>query len=455
MSARDTTNKPNDANAASSVVGSVEACRDGKLIGWAHVPGMPLVSAIVDFSIGSQSAGSTKANLMRPDLRKRGIRDGFAGFDFTIPEAFRDGSTHRFSAIERVSQTPLQGLSTFRCDARAESSKRSQLFAGGTVRAHSVSDPRFLTSLKKTGRLALLCAYAPDGRIHGFHRALADGLSRCGFTVLFIQGVDGLDTDGVAAPALPEIGDGAVIKDNRGYDFGSWFAGLELVDEYLSSVREVMLVNDSVFGPLQGGEQLARLVEGVPGDVLGMTDSYEHSYHLQSYFILLREPVVRSGVLREFAAAYAYADDKRDVVFQGELALTKMLMDRGHACSALFPYEVLARKWLDRLPLLQKSVMALPEYAPSASNGAAVAFLDRLSDIAFRIRGGEPLNPCHAFWDVLVDAGMPFIKRELLFKNPMNMPLLERAAHLISSQGYPIAHIRDAAKRYGTSRVFF
>jgi hypothetical protein len=459
MSARDTSSNPGSnpkqPGVAQQAAGAVEACRDGKLVGWAQVPGMPLVPAIVDIMIDNQRAGSVKANLMRADLRQRSIRDGFAGFEYLIPDAFRDGGTHRFTAVERVSQTALAGLSTFRFEGRTETSHRSQLFAGATVLAHSVNAPHFRDSLARTGRLALMCAYAPDGRVHDFHRSLASGVSEAGFTVLFIQGLDDVGGEIAKTSALPDVGDGAVLKDNRGYDFGSWLAGLALVDELLPSVRELLLVNDSAFGPLQGGVSLARLLQHQPGDVLGMTDSYQHRYHLQSYFLLLREAALRSGALKAFAASYAYGDDKSDVVMQGELALTQALMDRGHSCLAMFPYEVMARKWLDRLPLYQRGIMSLPEYGWAGNSGGPARALERLAEIAAHVRAGEPLNPSQAFWEVLLDSGMPFIKRELLFRNPMNVPLLEQAANLIQAQGYPVAQIRDAAKRYGTSRVFF
>jgi hypothetical protein len=329
------------------------------------------------------------------------------------------------------------------------------MFAGATVLAQSVDVPQFRDALAHTGRLALMCAYAPDGRVHDFHRSLARGVSEAGFTVLFIQGLDDVGGAVAKTSVLPDVGDGAVLKDNRGYDFGSWLAGLALVDDLLPSVRELLIVNDSAFGPLQGGASLARLLHDQPGDVLGMTDSYQHRYHLQSYFLLLREAALRSGVLKNFAASYAYGDDKSDVVMHGEIGLTQALMDGGHSCVAMFPYEVMARKWLDRLPQYQKSIMSLPEYEWAGASGGPARALERLAEIAAQVRSGEPLNPSQAFWEVLLDSGMPFIKRELLFRNPMNVPLLEQAAHLVHAQGYPVAQIRDAAKRYGTSRVFF
>jgi hypothetical protein len=33
-----------------------------------------------------------------------------------------------------------------------------------------------------------------------------------------------------------------------------------------------------------------------------------------------------------------------------------------------------------------------------------------------------PANPSHIYWNVLLDSGFPFIKRELLTLNPANYP---------------------------------
>jgi hypothetical protein len=41
------------------------------------------------------------------------------------------------------------------------------------------------------------------------------------------------------------------------------------------------------------------------------------------------------------------------------------------------------------------------------------------------VERGTPLNATHSFWDYLIgELGCPFLKRDLLIKNPMQIPFL-------------------------------
>ncbi|MEQ1752581.1 MAG: rhamnan synthesis F family protein [Micropepsaceae bacterium] len=437
MSSNDAKIGKNDGTTA----GAVESCRDGVLVGWAEVPGLPMVPAVVDFVIDNQPAGSAKANLMRADLRARGIRDGFAGFQFKVPAPFLDGNTHRLVATERVSRRVLQGLSLIRDDTGRERMARAAMFTQGAVLAHSTSDSTFLDQLHTRRRLAVFCTYTPDHLMHGQHHWMIRSLRDAGFDVLLVQGFDRNVDHGAHTTALAAAADAYIAKDNVGYDFGSWFAALTLLGNEIGKLDELLLVNDSIFGPFRNGASLRSLIDQDPSDVLGMCDSYEHNYHLQSFFLLFRQRILRSGAVNDFASAYPFSENKRDVIREGELSLTTHLQKAGYSCAALFAYDVMARKWLDQYEILKDAMPA---------DAAGI-----LSSLAIRIRNGEPVNPCHFFWEMLINSGCPFIKRELILKNPMAVPQLNRAAGLIRSSGYPLAHIKEAAQRYGATRVLF
>jgi hypothetical protein len=59
-----------------------------------------------------------------------------------------------------------------------------------------------------------------------------------------------------------------------------------------------------------------------------------------------------------------------------------------------------------------------------------------LLDLVYAITYRQSLNPTHSFWDVLVtQCGSPFIKRDLLRRNPLRIPGLIRWVDLLAQVG--------------------
>jgi hypothetical protein len=77
-------------------------------------------------------------------------------------------------------------------------------------------------------------------------------------------------------------------------------------------------------------------------------------------------------------------------------------------------------------------------------------------DLLNGINSGTPFNPTHYFWEHLVMiAGCPFIKRDLLEKNPVHVPLLANWRRAIAaSSNYPIEMIDEYLQVASRDRVF-
>ena len=409
---------------------------------------MPMVPAVVDIVIDSAHAGSAKANILRVELRDLGVRDGFAGFRFEIPSRFRDGKTHHVTVTERVSKSALSGIGVFKLELEKDSGVRSDLFLSSVVLEHTINAPSFSETLHARKKLAILSAFTPHNDLLGYHHALIAALQAAGFAVLLGQAYASMPAANARKPVSQA--DAFLVKDNLGYDFGTWFACLAAVRPHLATLDELLLLNDSVFGPMCSPQALADMIASCRGDLVGICDSYEHNYHLQSFFLLFRKNVLQSKCLEQFANAYSYSNTKTAVVQDGELALTPWLQERGFHCEAVFSYERLARRWLDRVGGYVSLLEKMPEFAGEKDDD-----VQQVLGLARKLRRGEPVNPSHLFWDVLLDMDCPFVKRELLLKNPMNAPLLFRAPELIHAAGYSLGHVREAAQRYGATRVMF
>ena len=439
-----------------SIVGFIDSCEGDILTGWAQIPYIPMLPAMIDVLIDGAPVGSCKANVFRPDLRDKGIRDGFAGFQFRIPSKFRDGRTHQIAVTERLSKRQLAGIAQFKLERAPDAETRGQVFLSSVNLATNVDSASFVDAVKDRRKLAVYCAFTPGNDLYAFHHRAIESLRSGGFAILLGQSYTA-DTDEKPTAVEPpkSNADGFVVKDNLGYDFGTWLSCLLAVREHLPHLDEILLINDSVFGPLTDFTKFSERVASVEGDVIGVCDSYEHNFHLQSFFLLFRRRVLESEFFDGFIDDYPYNNDKERVIREGELALTPALRVAGFRCSAVFPYEHLARAWLERLPNYISELEALPENSSFGNGAVKSAELEYLVNLARHLRRGDPVNPTHYFWDIMLEDGCPFVKRELLLKNPTAHPFLYKARELLASTGYPMDLIRDAARRYGTAKIFF
>ena len=137
-------------------------------------------------------------------------------------------------------------------------------------------------------------------------------------------------------------------------------------------------------------------------DVWAMTDSWQHRYHGQSYFLLFGPAALRNEAFTRFWDALPNLYRKDSVIRYGEIALSQCLLVAGLRVSAAWDY----------FSVLEHALIPSAVSEPGGLESEAVT----RARSARSIRKG--LNATHELWLELVDAGFPFIKCELLQKNP-------------------------------------
>ena len=195
------------------------------------------------------------------------------------------------------------------------------------------------------------------------------------------------------------------LGENTGYDFGMWAQAIRGLD--LQEWDELVLANSSVFGPLAPLASSFERMRATDCDFWGMSDSLEIEYHVQSFFLVIRSTVLKSGQVERFFASVLPYRHKRQVIRSYELGLTHFLLDQG--------------------------------FAP-----AAVASVNDP-----RLRLGI-CNPCMRVPIDLIDLGVPYVKAELLRDNPYHVRLGPVRARM-AALGYPVDLIE--LERYPKERI--
>lgn len=282
-----------------------------------------------------------------------------------------------------------------------------------------------------TGNAAVFAHFDSKGEVHEYVFHAVEQLKQAGFSVHFVSSAPRLS--GPAIARLVRSCAKVHRRKNVGHDFGAYKDGILSLDRPTT----LILLNDSVYGPLVPISELVAKASPEEADVWGACDSWDIRYHLQSFFLVFHKRALMSDAFAQFWEELPYVSYREWVIHRGEVGLTQKLLASGLTCRALFPYECIIEKFKKR------TISLIKEGALSRIHGAFVA---RVLDA---IEGGGPLNPTHYFWDLLItDMGFPFVKRDLLQRNPIAVPGLTAWREIVTAKGYDPQIIADHLRLY-------
>jgi hypothetical protein len=142
-------------------------------------------------------------------------------------------------------------------------------------------------------------------------------------------------------------------------------------------------------------------------DFWGMTASPEAVPHLQSYFLSFKSSLLREDRFRQFWASVLPYSDKRNVVASYEVGLTTWLREGGFDGHVAFP---LPAKPISRWESLK---------------------IGRL----FHSKVRHDRNPILSYPDLLIHAGLPYVKMDLIRNNSQKLRL-DRIRALLEAEGW-------------------
>ncbi|WP_434356130.1 hypothetical protein NF212_12605 [Parasalinivibrio latis] len=228
---------------------------------------------------------------------------------------------------------------------------------------------------------------------------------------------------------LDGIVDHVVLRENVGYDFMSWQQGIESQSD-INDYDELILCNDSCYGPLRSFENIFAEMSHKDTDVWGITDSVQISYHLQSYFLVFKRNVFLSACFKDFIKGIKQEINKFEVVEKYEVGLTKCLLDAGYKVGSLISYKDVISK-LNRAEIYKDKIrrmFLLVKEKITHKKGAKekiYAILELMGTYSNRLVDfslSSNSNVKFVAWKELIFSGDPFIKVMLLRDNPSNLP---------------------------------
>jgi lipopolysaccharide biosynthesis protein len=271
--------------------------------------------------------------------------------------------------------------------------------------------------LRDSHNEAVYVHYDRHGVVHGYVLEQLRALVAAGFRITFVSNAPTFTQKNVSeiAAFCRQI----LWRRNVGLDFGAYKDGIEAVGD-LAGVERLLLMNDSVYGPLYPLTSIVAAIDPLNTDFWGISDSWEHCYHIQSYFMIFFQGALQSSAFGTFWKNFPYVNNKHWIIRHGEVELSQALIRNKLRANVLAPFWQVAKVVMEKISRVDPDTLA-------------PAHKDFLDSMFNRIVRGLPVNPSHHFWETMVaHFGCPFVKRDLIMWNPAQIPYTWRWAEIIS-----------------------
>jgi hypothetical protein len=274
-----------------------------------------------------------------------------------------------------------------------------------------------------TDRIALYLTYQPKG-VPESTRIACRHLAARGYAVLLVANapIDAAERESLA----PDVWR-FVQRKNFGYDFGGYRDGLRLLQHWQQRPAYLVVLNDSIWFPLDPREDLIARMEASASDFVGaqryvdhLEDQAERTGILMSFLFLFKRPLLDSRDFQTFWRRYVPSSSKILTVRRGERRFSRQLIARGHTGEGVYsPLRLLQALSGQPADFLAKTLdYAAYTDADLAAQGAAL-LADPARDEIWRQRVLAHVratvarrNFCSAFPYASIRAlGVPFLKK--------------------------------------------
>lgn len=270
--------------------------------------------------------------------------------------------------------------------------------------------------------LCVFSHFSRDQRVAEHVYYYLNCLAQAGCDIVFVSTSDELTDEHLER--LQSVCAVVVVRKNYGYDFGSYKCGLDLAGDHLQAYQRVVLANDSVYGPFHDISELIEYGDHHDLDMWGATDSFAVRYHIQSYFIVYNRKVFLDPAFHAFWDTVRYDRTasklkKQQIIDNYEVGGSTHFVDALFRLGAMCSNAAVRRYIVDAVKTRLADEPALHRFLLANAN----------------VRH----NSTHLYWDILIKHfRYPFIKRELLQVNPVQMIIADWDTLIASVSDYDV-----------------
>lgn len=176
----------------------------------------------------------------------------------------------------------------------------------------------------KSNRFAIFVLYS-KASLPAFTLNAIDAIERSSLNLVLVSNGE---LDPIVKAQLLDRCHLLIERSNLGRDFGAYRDGISVLLQRFKNIERLILLNDSLFYFERG---LADLISRLDGkqEFIGVTEVFEHHYHVQSFALSFGARVVRSKHFKRYWKRYRPISTRRWSIHKGEVALTRRLTRAG------------------------------------------------------------------------------------------------------------------------------
>ena len=146
---------------------------------------------------------------------------------------------------------------------------------------------------------------------------------------------------------------GAYGFHHKKYDFGSWQELINIIGwEKILEYDELILANDSVFGPVYPMQEFMNYIENDrEWDICGINKAVKYNiWHLSSYFLVFKKKVFNTNIFKTHIESVYPESKLADIVDKYEVPFMKKFYDNGFVVKCVLEKDVnVYDEWRDAL----------------------------------------------------------------------------------------------------------
>lgn len=181
-----------------------------------------------------------------------------------------------------------------------------------------------------TGKVAVFVTFQPQAMARSVYETCRF-LDAAGYCVLLVANAPLHDAD---RDLLPAFCWKVLPRPNRGYDFGGYRDGIRCLGDLLPTRDSLLLVNDSIWLPIDTQSTLLSDLEEDPAPFCGVAlekraGRSRRRWHWQSFLLRFKPRALHSAAFHDYWRGMRLSDRKRVVLKHGEKGLSQAMFQAG------------------------------------------------------------------------------------------------------------------------------
>lgn len=202
----------------------------------------------------------------------------------------------------------------------------------------------------KMKRLAIYVHHNPQGLVGDYILYCIKGLQEVVNEILFV--VNGsISSDG--RKKLEELGVDILVRENKGFDWSGWKAGIEYYGyNKISQYDELLLTNNTYYGPIYPFSEMWKEMDKRDCDFWGINKHRETDFywlpdnpnskmleHIQSYWLVFKKRILASKDFKNYWENVPVHQNFSEMVGLGETKLTDYFVSHGFKADTYMNFE--------------------------------------------------------------------------------------------------------------------